>query len=352
VEAAPRGAFPAAHPRSRHSFQRREPAAKTWKEPVSIRPKAAKILNFFAAGTSIRIKPFPDIAMKTLKWITLVAGLAIAPGAFAQSGKPTDATDAKAAPAAPAAPLFPDKNLEAAVRKLVFEKRDNDKPLVEADVVNLSTLTANGAGITNLAGLEKCRALASLDLANNQVADLTPLKGLAHLQYLNLARNRVEDLAPLAGVTALQYLELSDNRVKDVAALGGLTNLASVYLARNQITDLSPLFKLPRVTSLYADGNRLTSIAGINALKRLTSLSLSSNQIKDIAPLDGLDGLYFLFLETNKISDIRPLVAMLKRDAEGEKRFAPFLNLYLKGNPISNPGQLSALKNYGTRVNP
>src|SRR5438046_1018252 len=59
----------------------------------------------------------------------------------------------------PPAPIFPDKNLEAAVRKFVFEKRDNDKPLVEADLVSLSTIQAVGLGITNLAGLEKCQSL-------------------------------------------------------------------------------------------------------------------------------------------------------------------------------------------------
>ena len=57
------------------------------------------------------------------------------------------------------APLFPDKNLEKAVRKHVFEKRDNDKPLVEADVSSLSTIDADNMGITNLAGLEKCEIL-------------------------------------------------------------------------------------------------------------------------------------------------------------------------------------------------
>jgi len=51
---------------------------------------------------------------------------------------------------APAPPIFRDKNLEKAVRKHVFEKRDNDKPLVEADVTNLSTIEERGMGITEL----------------------------------------------------------------------------------------------------------------------------------------------------------------------------------------------------------
>src|SRR6185295_9066353 len=91
--------------------------------------------------------------------------------------------------AEPEPKLFPDKNLEAAVRKFVFEKRDNDKPLTEADLENLSTIQAVGLGITNLAGLEKCQSLASLDLAKNKITNLAPLKSLARIQYLNVADN-------------------------------------------------------------------------------------------------------------------------------------------------------------------
>ena len=41
---------------------------------------------------------------------------------------------------------------------------------------------------------------------------------------------------------------------------------------------------------------------------------------------------------------------MAKKDFEGEKRFAPFLNLYLKGNPTKG-SQKARLKDYGVRLN-
>src|SRR5256714_8809588 len=56
--------------------------------------------------------------------------------------------------------VFKDKSLEKAVRKFVFAKRDNDKPVLEADVVNLSTIQGVGMEITDLSGLEKCVNLA------------------------------------------------------------------------------------------------------------------------------------------------------------------------------------------------
>jgi hypothetical protein len=156
--------------------------------------------------------------------------------------------------------LFPDPNLEAAVRQQVFAKRHNSEPLVEADVVNVSTIDAKHRGITNLAGLEKCRSLAMLDIAGNSVTDLSPLSNLARLQFLDAQSNRISDLKPLASMTALQYLHLADNKVSDISPLAGLTNLASLYLSRNEVECIAPLRRLSRLASLYLDGNRIMDI--------------------------------------------------------------------------------------------
>ena len=60
-----------------------------------------------------------------------------------------------------------------------------------------------------------------------------------------------------------------------------------------------------------------------------------------------------LFLQKNKISDVGPLAESAKKDAEGEKRFAPFMHLYLSENPLTDEAkkdQLAALKDSGVRV--
>src|SRR5262245_45659613 len=104
--------------------------------------------------------------------------------------------------------IFADKNLEAAVRKYVLAKRDNDQPLAAEDLKSLSTIHADKKQIKDLKGLEACIALAELRLAGNEVTDLTPLKDLKNLQSLDLARNKVSDLKPLEGLKGLQYLNL------------------------------------------------------------------------------------------------------------------------------------------------
>jgi hypothetical protein len=66
-----------------------------------------------------------------------------------------------------------------------------------------------------------------------------------------------------------------------------------------------------------------------------------------------MNRLSMLFLERTQIVDLAPLVAAVKADAEGEKRFAPYLRLYLAGSPLSDAAkneQIPALKGFGVRV--
>lgn len=251
------------------------------------------------------------------------------------------------------ASIFPDKNLEKAVRKFVFEKRDSDKPITESDVANLSTIEGKGLQIKDLTGLEKCRSLASLDLAKNSITNLGPISELTSIQYLNLANNQISDIAPLSKIIALQYIELSNNKVSDLKPLTGLTNMASLYLSNNQITDISPVTNFPKLSSLYLDKNKVSSIKGIENLKWLSSLSLNDNQITDITPIASLKGLYYLFLERNKIKDITPLFNAAKKDSEGEQRFSPYINIFIAGNSLSSTAkrQLSQMKDFGCRIN-
>ena len=83
------------------------------------------------------------------------------------------------------------------------------------------------------------------------------------------------------------------------------------------------------------------------------TLELKDNQITDLTPLGKQTELSLLMLERNKIADLAPLVNAAKADAEGPKRFAPYLRLYLAGNPLAaetKPKQLAALKSYGVRL--
>jgi uncharacterized protein (TIGR03067 family) len=250
----------------------------------------------------------------------------------------------------PPANLFPDKGLEQAVREALHEPK---APLTKERLANLYVLEAGGVPVRDLTGLENCKNLALLKLAKGQVVDLKPLKDLTNLQSLDLSGNQIADVTPLSSLTKLQYLDLSHNAVASVAPLSGLNSLFALYLGYNQIRDIAPLGNLTRLSSLSLAHNQVQDISALAKVTRLTTLDLNDNQITALKPLGKQTELSLLMLERNKLTDLAPLVAMAKADAEGAKRFAPYLRLYLAGNPLSAEAkakQLAALKSFGVRI--
>ncbi|MCB1232133.1 MAG: leucine-rich repeat domain-containing protein [Verrucomicrobiae bacterium] len=281
--------------------------------------------------------------------VTMLALIAMANG--------EEKKDEKAAEPPKPAPksIFPDKNLENAVRQQVFSKRDTQDPITADDVKNISTVRGKGMGIKDLTGLEHCQALMSIDLSENEIVSLAPLKGLSRLQQIIVNHNKIQDLSPLAGIVAIQYLGIEGNQVKSLEPLKNLERLSSLYADDNQIADLTPITKLPKLGSIHLKNNRLTKLDGISNVGRegnIWSLGVSGNQIIDLSPIKGLKPQSFLFLDGNQIADLGPLIEMMKADLNGEKRFAPYVQVYLKGNPLNDAGkkQLEELKSLKVRV--
>jgi len=245
---------------------------------------------------------------------------------------------------------IPDKNLEAAVRAVLHEPKAE---LTEEKLGNVYVLEAPGKSIRNLDGLEKCKNLALLKLSNNQVSDLRPLQGLSNLQSLDLSDNKIADVTPLGSLPRLYYLELSNNQISTVTALGKLTSLSSLYLGGNKVSDLRPLGALANLSSLSLGRNQIKDLGPLATVTKLLTLDLNDNQIVDLAPLAKQKEINLLMLERNKITDLTPLVQMATADAAGAQRFAPYLRLYLAGNPLpqgARSSQIPALKKQGVRV--
>lgn len=114
------------------------------------------------------------------------------------------------------------------------------------------------------------------------------------------------------------------------------------------------LTNLPRVATLYIDHNKIRSIEGFGAFRNLTLLSASHNGISDLAPLSGIRAPSFLQLSHNRIRDLAPLSRWMTPDLEKTRNFAPFVRVYLDGNPLSkqSKAQLEELKAKGARINP
>ncbi len=250
-----------------------------------------------------------------------------------------------------AASPFPDKNLEAAIREVL--KHEPKVELTDEKLQNVYFLDASGKDIKDLTGLEKCKNLAELKLPRNKIADLKALKDLANLQLLDLSDNAIKDITPLANLKALQYLQLSGNQIEKLEPLSGLTNLTALDLSKNAIKDIAPLGKLTKLWTLQIAKNQVKDIKALEKLTRLSDLDLGDNKIEDVRALTKLTELKLLIVPRNRIKDLKPLVDAAKADAAGPKLFAPYLRLYLAGNPLPDAvkkTQLAALKQAGVRV--
>ncbi len=249
--------------------------------------------------------------------------------------------------------LFPDKGLEAAVRAEVFEKRYNQEPLTAEDVKNISRVVGRGKAIKSLEGLQHCKEVMLIDFENNEIVDLTPMKDLGLLQSVTLAGNKIKDITPLAGLVKMQLLDISRNEISDLSAIKGMENLRDLWAADNQIKSLEPVKDLKKVWSVDIAGNGLSDLAPVAQLKWLTTLDAQRNAIKDLSPISKLTELDFLLLQKNQIEDLGVLVEMCEKDAKGDRRFAPYLQLYLEGNPLQDKAkgeQVEQLKKLGVKV--
>lgn len=250
------------------------------------------------------------------------------------------------------ASIFPDKALEAVVRKSVFEKRNTDQPIVAKDVEKISTIKAPKAGIKSIQGLEHCKELRELNLSGNEIEDIAPLAGLKYLQSLDVSSNKVSSLEPVRNLAMLQYLNMGGNQIADLAPLAGHQTIWALYLESNKITDINVLADLPRLVALYLDDNQVKDISVVAKLTKLERIGLLRNQVTDLAPLTASNYWKYIFVEGNQLAEIGPLVEMCRKDLAERKRFAPFVRIYLEENPLSDRGkaQVEELKQMGIRL--
>ncbi len=212
---------------------------------------------------------------------------------------------------------FKDINLAKAVRRQLGLPTGDGVDLLnipKVELEKLTTLSARDRGISNLTGLEHATQLKYLDLAGNNIINITPLAQLIQLTELNLrgynGNNNVRDLTPLAQLTQLTTLDFGYNNVRDLTPLAQLTQLTELDFFLNDIIDITPLAKLTQLRTLDLSENKINDVTPLAQLTQLTTLDLSGNKINDVTPLAQLTQLTELNLEDNNIIDITPLAQL------------------------------------------
>ena len=120
--------------------------------------------------------------------------------------------------------------------------------------MKLSRLNLANNFIGNLLPLKDMVSLTALDICQNPVRDLWPISRLLSLQALDISHTQVTDLSPLKDLTRLETLSLAYCDVQDIAVLSGLPNLKEVDVSHTKVTDLSPLLRQDQPITVYCAG--------------------------------------------------------------------------------------------------
>ena len=110
-----------------------------------------------------------------------------------------------------------------------------------ATLTQLKTLVLNHSNIKDVSPLAKLTQLTELRLAFSNIVDVSPLAKLKNLTVLDLNNyhdvdnnNGIVDVSPLATLTHLIELNLAGNQISDVSSLTGLTNLTALKLQQHR----------------------------------------------------------------------------------------------------------------------
>jgi len=263
----------------------------------------------------------------------------------------------------------------------VLPEQELAEPLM--DLTNLAR-TVDGAGFAYLSlscvnkrinpikAIESYAHLQKIDLSQNAIRDVAPLKGFQFCLSLNLSSNEIANIKSWDGEGMLPQLRSLDLSGNLLAALPQLpfASLRSLKLAGNEIATCADFTGHEKLTYLDLSENKLTSVAGIANMPALTSLNVSggmkngnpTNQLESLEGLTGMESLQELNLARNKFSVLQapwetfPALRSLNvsenvieapKAPPGEKalehpmnvlRQLPKLrNLQVAGNPFSAP---------------
>lgn len=208
---------------------------------------------------------------------------------------------------------------------------------------NLTALSLNGNGITDISLLGGLTKLKALDLSNNNINDISPLNKLYNLELLKLNSNKITKLANIQNLKKVKKLYLDHNLIKEIENISNLKTLKEISLKENKISDIQSILKISSLSKINLSQNLIKKITNIPRHENIRELDLSHNQIKDIEEITKLRKLIRLDVSHNKISKLPDLKE--KKD----------LNINISYNNITDPDEFSKLppnKAFFTTGNP
>ncbi len=120
--------------------------------------------------------------------------------------------------------------------ELVYSVRVG-KEIVEG---NAKELKLSGLGVYDLSPLTNLSFLETIDLSSNDLSDVSVFYNCPSKEKivsLNLASNNITDVSPLLSLTNLETLNLANNEVSSVLTLMNMSSLKTLDLSGNPLTE-------------------------------------------------------------------------------------------------------------------
>ena len=100
-----------------------------------------------------------------------------------------------------------------------------------------------------------------LNLDDNQIQDIEPLRGLSNLRNLGICDNKITNISAVEDLKELRILQFWNNEVNDISPVAALENLEELAFINNDIEDISALANLYNLKSLDMEYNPLNNEA-------------------------------------------------------------------------------------------
>ena len=236
---------------------------------------------------------------------------------------------------------FDEPLIEQAVR-LALDKQEND-PITEKELLSVTELyiygdqaassyeayaelgahmlqndgTIHNGGIRSLMDLTMLKNLRRLDIALEDISDLTPLSELRSLEQIDLKHNPIEDVTPLSSLSALRELCLYDTRVSTLSALASCPLLENINAGKTLITSITTFTGIKSLKYLYIQQTPVKTLFGIEEFTYLEQIGLSRVADSDLSPLMALPQLKEAHLDE-----------ALRQEAENDLKQAEFNIIY------------------------
>lgn len=167
---------------------------------------------------------------------------------------------------------------------------------IPEELKGVKCLRINKNQIQELSFPEEC-ILESLDVADNQIRDMSPISCLKNLRYLDIGYNLLTEIKDLE-IEGLKHLYLMSNDIKEIRNIN-YKNLINLDISNNPIKNIENI-NAPMLEGLHLCTAQIKNVPDLTHLSKLKFLDLQYNEIEEFDCNNIPSSLEILFLEGNK----------------------------------------------------